>query len=128
MITADWLGANETVAKLYFVMRIRAVVRKMMGRYGLQIFFVKEGLSDKKVKPVILGISREAILRMDIETLEVISQHSLSEVTRISANQNNLIIDYSTADASFYQCRTNQAQYITEIFNGMIKAILSRDY
>jgi hypothetical protein len=57
--------------KSFYIQNLRDFAKRLMAKYSLTIFFVKEGFMEKKIKPIILGISRDAILRMEIDTLVI---------------------------------------------------------
>ncbi len=85
--------------------------------YGITCFQVKEKDKKKKNKmiPVLLGITRHAILRMDPETKEVIKEFPLPHLKQWSAAPAAFTMDFGDYEDSYYTVITNESDAISQV-------------
>eukprot|EP01119_Soliformovum_irregulare_P012848 TRINITY_DN3352_c2_g1_i2.p1 TRINITY_DN3352_c2_g1~~TRINITY_DN3352_c2_g1_i2.p1 ORF type:complete len:594 (-),score=192.32 TRINITY_DN3352_c2_g1_i2:2-1783(-) len=121
-LTREWARIAcyaDTNVKCHFLEMCRDIVRKMMRAYGLSIFFVKEN-QDKKLHTRIVGISREAILRLNPENLEVEQQNALLDYKDSKYDEDLLKIQFKSGE--LYQISTVEG---VEIVNAIETTILN---
>lgn len=77
-------GTTDLNAKFRYIQLIRS-----MKTYGVSFFLVKEPPSEnnKKAQMVLLGITKESILRMDQNTKETLTEWKLTQLRRWAATQ-----------------------------------------
>lgn len=76
-------GTSELNAKFRYVQLIRS-----LKHYGTSFFIVKEPadkVSKKKAETLLLGVTKLAVIRMNIETKEVLTEWKLSHLRRWAA-------------------------------------------
>eukprot|EP01117_Protostelium_nocturnum_P015181 TRINITY_DN5856_c0_g1_i1.p1 TRINITY_DN5856_c0_g1~~TRINITY_DN5856_c0_g1_i1.p1 ORF type:complete len:737 (-),score=234.99 TRINITY_DN5856_c0_g1_i1:412-2622(-) len=128
LLFAEWAkltGLSETICKLYFIQKAREVGRKMTLLYGLHIWFVGQSDGKKispKFSPVILGITTEAILIMQLETLDVIKEYPLSTVQNYATEGSIFSMDFVSETEPVLHFSTNQGSTIESIIDDMIAA------
>jgi hypothetical protein len=86
-----------------------------MNPYGLRIYFVRDTIDKGRTwKPSILGLSREAVLRIQISDLEVLEQHSLGQLKEWKTLPGNILqFDFTVKDQPVsYQCVTQEGEII----------------
>ena len=116
-IYTELSGLSDVNTKSYFVYLARNIARKMMKHYGLTIFFVKEA----KKQPIILGISRESILRMAIDTLSVTHQYMLSNIKATSVEEKSFSISFNPNESEqSYKCFTTEGEGVMAVIHESI--------
>jgi talin len=91
--------------------------------YGITCFNVKEK-KKKKLCPILLGVTRHAILRMDAETKEVMKEFPLPHLKQWSASPTAFTMDFGDYEESYYSVLTNEADAISQLIAGYIDIIL----
>ncbi len=94
--------------------------------YGVKFFLVKETLpSKRKLVPRLLGFTRDAIIRVDVVTKEVLKTWPLTTVSRWASSKDNFILDFGGFEATYYSVLTDQAeqlsQHLAERLQGSLK-------
>jgi len=84
------VGTSDINAKYRYVQLCRS-----LKTYGLTIFHTKERMKgQKKPVPKLLGITRDAILRLDAETKEVEHEYPLTHLRRWAASPASFTLDF----------------------------------
>ncbi len=78
----------------------------------------------RQLKPIVLGISQEAILRMELDTLQVIQQYPFDELKRFSSREQLLTLEFDQSSAfPSYQCWTSEGLDITTLLHDALHSI-----
>jgi hypothetical protein len=105
-------GMSDTNLKAHFIQVSRGIIRRMMKAYKLVVFFVIEE------KPVLLGLSRDSLLLMEISKLEVIRQYTFSEITEWRVVEDAHVTALSiVANGGAHELTTPEAEAISSILN-----------
>ena len=73
----NWRGTSEADGKYHFVMKVRSIPT-----FGAHFFLVREPQKGRKMVPLLLGIKKDSILRVNAETKEILESFPLSTVKR----------------------------------------------
>jgi talin len=120
--------------KLYGMNELNAKYRyhhncSCLRTYGFTFYAVKE--RDEKSRkekwvPIFLGISRDAIIRMDPETKEILKTWPLINVRRWFAAQDAFTLDLGDYADNYYVVKTREGDAISQQVSGYIDIILKR--
>ncbi len=73
---------------------------------------------------VLLGITRQAVMRMDPETKEVLTEYPLTHLKRWAASPNSFTMDFGDYHDQYYSVLTNEGEAISQLISGYIDIIL----
>jgi talin len=119
------VGLTEINAKLRYVQVIRS-----LKTFGITTFNCKEKgeLRNKKNKgkwmPIVIGITKEKILRLDTDDMSVVKDSPLTHLKRWAAKPGTFTFDFGEYDDGYYQVQTNDAEAISSLIAGYIDIIL----
>ena len=89
--------------------------------YGITTFEVKEKDPEKKkLQPILFGVTRRSIMRMNFETKEIIKQYPLVNIKRYSHSPNSFTIDFGSHSTGYYIVQTVRGAEIKELLDGYI--------
>ena len=74
--------------------------------------------------PLLLGVSKQAIMRMDYNTKEVLEEFPMTSFKRWAANDKVFSIDFGKPDKNFY-AQTTEGKKIKELVDGYMAIIKS---
>jgi hypothetical protein len=120
-----FVGMAEINAKFRYVQLIRS-----LKTFGITFFQCKEKgeLRNKKNKgklvPILIGITREKIIRMDPDTREVIEEVPLTHLKRWAAKQGTFTFDWGDYSTDYYQVQTTEGDAMSQLIAGYIDIIL----
>lgn len=115
-------GMTELNAKFRYIQLGRS-----LKTYGVTFFLVKEKLHGKnKLVPRLLGITRDAIMRVDERTKEIIRSWPLTTVRRWAASPNSFTLDFGDYADSYYSVQTGEGEAISQLIAGYIDIILKK--
>ncbi|KXS11309.1 hypothetical protein M427DRAFT_505616, partial [Gonapodya prolifera JEL478] len=115
-------GMSELNAKFRYVQLCRS-----LKTYGFTFFVVKEKLAKKnKIVPMLLGVTKESVVRLDVETKEVIKSWPISQLRRWAASPNSLTLDFGDYADAYYSVQTNEGEAISSLIGGYIDIILKK--
>jgi talin len=125
-IHKKFVGMSETNAKMRFVQLCRS-----LKTYGITYFSAKEasnatGKQTKKMKVVLIGITRDSFMKIDPETKEVLHTYQLKHIRRWAATKNNFTLDVGDYADSYMHFATPEAEKISQLLSGYIDIILKR--
>lgn len=108
------MGLTELNGKLRYINYCR-----QLKTYGVTFFLVKEKMKGKnKLVPRLLGITKEAVLRVDEKTKEYIQDWPLTTVRRWAASPNSFTLDFGDYSENYYSVQTQVILYsITCLFS-----------
>ncbi|XP_043217689.1 talin-2-like isoform X2 [Amphibalanus amphitrite] len=115
-------GKNELDAKVEYVKEARA-----LPTYGVSFFLVKEKLKGRnKLVPRLLGVTKEAVLRLDEKTKEILKEWPLTTVRRWAASPNTFTLDFGDYADQYYSVQTTEGEQISQLIAGYIDIILKK--
>eukprot|EP00842_Homolaphlyctis_polyrhiza_P006525 jgi/Hompol1/6874/HPOL_002361-RA len=114
-------GLNELNAKFRYVQMSRS-----LKTYGTTFFVVKETNKKKKAAPVLLGITKQNIIRMDIDTKETLEEWKLTQVRRWAATAKNFTLDFGDYSDNYYSVETTEGEEISRLIAGYIDIIVKK--
>lgn len=115
-------GTSELNAKFRYVQLIRNVKS-----FGITFFTCRErGVGKKKGKwiPVLIGITREKIMRVEPDDRSVIKEYPLKHLKRWAAKINTFTFDFGDHEDDYYTVQTTQGDAISQLIAGYIDIIL----
>ncbi|TPX50472.1 hypothetical protein SeLEV6574_g00877 [Synchytrium endobioticum] len=115
-------GLTELNAKFRYIQLSRS-----LKTYGITFFLVKERAEKKnKLVDVLLGVTKEAVVRLDVETKEVIKAWKLTQLRRWAASPNSFTLDFGDYADSYYSVMTTEGEQISQLISGYIDIILKK--
>eukprot|EP00834_Sanchytrium_tribonematis_P001960 NODE_53_length_30760_cov_1.203712.p1 type:complete len:2138 gc:universal NODE_53_length_30760_cov_1.203712:1939-8352(+) len=115
-------GMNDLNAKYRYVQLSRS-----LRTYGVTFYLVKEKTKKKGVlEPVLLGITKEKIMRFDVKTKEVVHSWALTTLRRWAATPNSLTLDFGDHSDAYYTVQTAEGDVISQLIGGYIDIILKK--
>lgn len=117
-----YLGLNELEAKAKYVNEARS-----LPTYGVTFFLVKEKVVGKsKLRPVLWGITKDCVMRVDADTKGILKMWPLNSVKRWSASMNTFTLDFGDYLDSYSSVQTTEGEQIAQLIAGYIDIILRR--
>ncbi|ORX59302.1 hypothetical protein BCR36DRAFT_276122 [Piromyces finnis] len=113
-------GISEFDGKFRYVQMCRS-----LKTYGTTFFLVKEKNAKKKNKlmPILLGVTKESIIKVNPETKEVIEEWKFKTFKRWNYNSTSFTIDFGENKDSNYVVETDQGVEIAKLINDYIKLL-----
>lgn len=100
---------------------------RQLPTYGITTFEVREKQEDKrKLVTVLLGVTRDSVMRMDLHTKEVIKAYPLEHVRRWAAAKTTFTLDFGTYEKDYYTVETSRGEEISQLLSGYIDILLKR--
>lgn len=115
-------GTTELNAKFRYVQLIRN-----LKNFGITFFQCREkGTGKKKGKwvPVLIGITREKIIRTDPDDRTVLQEYPLKHLYRWAAKVNTFTFDFGDHADDYYTVQTTQGDALSQLIAGYIDIIL----
>jgi len=75
---------------------------------------------------MIYGIARDSILRLDVDTKDVISRHPYPHLKRWAATDHTLTLDWGSHATEFTTVKTSDGRVIAELMSGYINIMLRK--
>eukprot|EP01125_Pyxidicula_operculata_P007800 TRINITY_DN2641_c0_g1_i4.p1 TRINITY_DN2641_c0_g1~~TRINITY_DN2641_c0_g1_i4.p1 ORF type:complete len:2218 (+),score=788.73 TRINITY_DN2641_c0_g1_i4:4631-11284(+) len=118
-------GTTDINAKYRYLQAVR-----QLPTYGITFFTVKEEIVEKKNKKpklhtLLLGITREKIMRLDFQTKEVIRQEPLVNLLRWGYLKGKITFDWGENDTEFWTFITEEGEQISNMIGGYIEIIIN---
>ncbi|KAF1744586.1 hypothetical protein MXB_55, partial [Myxobolus squamalis] len=114
-------GYSEIDARQQYV-----ILCQNLKLYGTSIFLVKEPVEGKsRLTPVLLGITKESILRLDEKTKNILKCWPIETVKRWAASPNSFTIDFGDHNRN-YTVMTSEPVAIANLVSGYIDLILKK--
>ncbi|ORX59304.1 hypothetical protein BCR36DRAFT_408797 [Piromyces finnis] len=116
-------GLNELNAKFRYVQLSRS-----LKTYGVSFFYVMEK-GEKKSKyniPVYLGVTKESVIKLDVETKEIKKKWSLKQLRRWAATPTSFTLDFGDYSNAYYNVQTKEGEQISQLISGYIDIILKK--
>ena len=115
-------GTTQLNAKFRYVQLIRN-----LKNFGMTFFSCREkGTGKKKGKwvPVLIGITRDTIMRVDPDDRTPLSEYPLKHLYRWAAKVNTFTFDFGDHADDYYTVQTTQGDAISQLIAGYIDIIL----
>ncbi|KAI8614346.1 hypothetical protein BC830DRAFT_1169513 [Chytriomyces sp. MP71] len=115
-------GMTELNAKFRYVQLSRS-----LKTYGISFFSVKEKHEKKKkMVEVLLGVTKQSIVRLDASTKDVLKTWPLTHLRRWAAASNSFTLDFGDYESAFYTVQTAEGDQISQLIAGYIDIILKK--
>ena len=115
-------GQSEIEAKVKYTQLARS-----LKTYGITFFLVKEKMKGKnKLVPMLLGITKESVVRLDAKSKEIKHTWALERVRRWAASPNSFTLDFGDYSDSYYSVQTTEGEQISQLIAGYIDIILKK--
>lgn len=116
------VGISEIDAKVLYTKTARE-----LPTYGVTFFLVKEKMHGKnRLVPRLLGVTKDAVLRLDEETKEILKTWPLTTVRRWGASPKTFTLDFGDYADQYYSVQTTEAEQIVQLIAGYIDIILKK--
>lgn len=114
------VGTIEMNAKYRYVQLVRS-----LKTYGITFFNVVEKVKTKKKPvPVLLGITKDKIMKMDPETRQPIKEWSLEQMRRWAATNTTFTLDFGDYEDDYVIVQTTEGEAISALIAGYIDILL----
>lgn len=108
---------NELNAKYRYIQLCRSIKT-----YGITFFHVLERMRGRKNKiPVLLGITKESIMRVDVDTKDILKVWMIITLKRWAAVDGKVTFDFGEYAKSYYTVYTDETTPISRLLGGYIK-------
>ncbi len=97
---------------------------RQLPTYGITTFEVREKRDQGKLVTVLLGVTRDSVMRMDLNTKEVIKAYPLEHVRRWAAAKTSFTLDFGTYEKDYYTVATSRGEEISQLLSGYIDIML----
>ncbi|KAJ3413726.1 Talin-1 [Chytridiales sp. JEL 0842] len=115
-------GLSELNAKFRYVQLSRS-----LKTYGITFFNVKEKHAKKnKFVDILLGVTKNSIVRLDVDTKDIIKSWPLTQLRRWAAASNTFTLDFGDYADSYYVVQTPEGEQISQLISGYIEIILKK--
>lgn len=115
-------GTTDLNAKFRYVQLIRS-----MKTYGVSFFFVKEPATKEKRKcSVLLGITKQSVVRMDTISKDVLQEWKLTQIRRWAATPKGFTLDFGEYADKYYNVETEEGEQISRLISGYIDIIIKK--
>ncbi|KAI9333340.1 hypothetical protein DFJ73DRAFT_50493 [Zopfochytrium polystomum] len=115
-------GMSDLTAKFNYVQHARS-----LKTYGITFFAVKEKLPKRsKTSDILLGITKNTIVRMDVETKDILMSWPLTQLRRWGAASNSMTLDFGSSPDSYYTVQTLEGEKISQLISGYIDIIVRK--
>jgi talin len=94
------VGMRTNAPSLSFLFSLKKVQQKDKGQ---------------KMETILIGVSREAIIRMDPRTKEIVKTNQLTELKRWSASPKSFTFDFGDSESDYYTVTTTQAEALSVV-------------
>jgi len=100
---------------------------KSLRTYGMAVFKVKEKVKDKKkLMDALLCFTRDSIIRMELETRNVIKDYKFTQLARWAATPETFTLDFGAHEEDFVVVVTQEGEQISHLIQGYIDLILRK--
>ncbi|KAJ3025177.1 UNVERIFIED_CONTAM: Talin-1 [Siphonaria sp. JEL0065] len=115
-------GLSELNAKFRYVQLSRS-----LKTYGITFFLVKEKhIKKNKFVDVLLGVTKQSLVRLDVETKDIIKTWPLTQLRRWAAAVNSFTLDFGDYADAYYTVQTTEGEQISQLIAGYIDIILKK--
>ncbi|KAJ3195929.1 Talin-1 [Irineochytrium annulatum] len=115
-------GLTELNAKFRYVLLSRS-----LKTYGITFFAVKEKHPKKnKMVDILLGVTKQSVVRVDIDTKDIMKEWKLTQLKRWAPNANSFTMDFGSYEESYYTVQTTEGEQISQQIGGYIDIILKK--
>lgn len=115
-------GLTELNAKYRYIQLCRS-----LKTYGVSFFTVKEmNVKKNKLLKVMLGVTKDSVVRLDAETKEVIKSWPLTQLRRWAASPNSFTLDFGDYADAYYSVQTTEGEQISQLISGYIDIIIKK--
>ena len=125
VIFKEWeklVGTPEINAKFRYIQFVR-----QLATYGITSFDCEEKIQKKrKLQQVLIGITRDSVLRMDPESKKILQTWAISKIKRWAAYKNSFTLDFGTHENDFYSVQTKFGEEMSQLLSGYIDILLRR--
>lgn len=114
-------GLSDLNAKFRYVQLSRS-----LKTYGITFFLVKERAKKNKLIPALIGVTKSSVVKLDMETKEIITEWKLTQLRRWAASPNSFTLDFGDYAESYYSVQTTEGEQISQLIAGYIDIILKK--
>ncbi|XP_055338721.1 talin-1-like isoform X2 [Paramacrobiotus metropolitanus] len=113
---------NELDAKNKYIKMARS-----LKTYGVTFFLVKEKMKGKnKMVPRLFGVSRNAVMRLDERSKEILDTWPMTWIKRWAVTSNTFSLDFGDYSDGRYSMQTQDGKTIAQLIAGYIDLIRQR--
>ncbi|RKO99778.1 hypothetical protein CXG81DRAFT_4250, partial [Caulochytrium protostelioides] len=104
-----------------------AQLSRSLKTYGITFYLVKERHEKKnKLVNVLLGVTKQSVVRLDAETKEITKEWRLTQLRRWAASPNSFTLDFGDYADSYYSVQTTEGENISQLIAGYIDIIVKK--
>ena len=87
---------------------------------------VKERAKRNKLENALIGVTKSSVVKLDMETKEVITEWKLTQLRRWAASPNSFTLDFGDYAEAYYSVQTTEGEQISGLISGYIDIILKK--
>lgn len=113
---------KETTAKFRYIQKVRA-----LDTYGITFFECQECVEKnkrQKWKPVLIGVTKDKIMKVDNETQELQGEWTWTQVARWSSKGETFLFDFGDYAKEYLTIRSAETEALNSLVTGYIELIL----
>lgn len=114
-------GMKDLNAKFRYVQLCRS-----LKTYGVTFYLVAEKSKRNKMTPILLGINREKVMRVDVYSKEIVKAWPLTTLRRWAAAPNSFTLDFGDYADAYYSVQTTEGEAISHLLAGYIDLIVRK--
>ncbi|KAJ3168398.1 Talin-1 [Geranomyces variabilis] len=115
-------GLTELNAKFRYVQLSRS-----LKTYGITFFFVEdETVKKKKDSAMLLGVTKQSVVKLDPITKEIIREWRLTQLRRWAASPSSFTMDFGDYADAYFSVRTTEGEQISQLIAGYIDIIIKK--
>lgn len=114
------VGTSDIQAKFRYVQIVRS-----LKTYGITFFdCMEQPKGKKKGERMLLGITRDKIVRMNFETREIFKEWPIEQLRRWAATSNSFTLDFGDWSDDYFVVKTDEGEQMSKLIAGYIDLIL----
>ena len=121
-IHSKLIGQKENDAKYEYVKLARS-----LPTFGVHFFLVREA-KNKRMFPLLFGVKKDSILRLDYETKETIETFPLTTIKHMASTARIFSVDFGTHSTKNLTVQTTEGVKIKNLINDYIKMNLESKF
>ena len=119
---AACVGTNMEQAKYQYVSVCRG-----LKTYGVTFFTATEAITSKKSRPVLIGISKERIMKFDGKSKKILAEWPLTYIRRCASTRSTFTVDFGEHEDAYHTYQTGEGDSIKAVIEGYQHLSKSRE-
>ncbi|KAJ3091552.1 Talin-1, partial [Quaeritorhiza haematococci] len=79
-----------------------------------------------KLVPILVGVTKNSVVRLDVETKDILKEWPLVQLRRWAASPNSFTLDFGDYADAYYSVQTSEGEQISQLIAGYIDIIMKK--